>query len=361
MTPVLDACDESAASPLDLQGVAAGKLPNEIDAAAALRACRAAVERFPDIPRFVFQLGRAQLASGLADDARKSFAAAAERKYGRAVAELGSLEQLGAFGPANPAKADGYFAACAASGDAYCLYSHGKALFYGQGVAKDVPHGLALMIRAAELGHTYAMNELGFIFTYGRNIAADPERGIRYYEAGAAREDIYSLNNLGLVYMRGKGRPVDLPKALDYFTRSSAGGQPYAPTNLGIMYRDGLGVPVDLEAAAKWLETAAERGDYWGAQPRQSVPRFRGQTARWRRDRDLSRARRFAQRRAWKFRSRRAGLARTRKNVRGGQTRRARQPRGQARRRRRANQSGDVGRPACRAFAPPVAARQAAI
>ncbi|HLJ71503.1 MAG TPA: caspase family protein [Roseiarcus sp.] len=265
VTPKLDACDSAAAAPLDLQGVAPGKAPNEIDAPAAIAACKRALEAHPGVARFAYQLGRAQLAAGLADEARRSFQEADDKKHMRAVAALGDMALFGVFGAADPAKADAYYKACAAGGDAYCLHSYGKALFYGQGVAKDVSRGLKLMIRAAELGHTYAMNELGYIFTYGRNVPVDVERGIRYYEAGAARGDIYSYNNLGLVYLRGKGRPVDYAKARDYFLKASDGGQPYAPTNIGVMYRDGDGVPADLDAAAKWLELGAKRGDYWGA------------------------------------------------------------------------------------------------
>jgi len=288
IAPALDACDNEAASPLDLQGVTAGKLPNEIDAAKALDACTRAIDRFPGVARFQYQLGRAQMASGQADAARASFTAAAAHKHMRAIQELGALEQLGVFGAPNLAKADGYFATCAKGGDAYCLYAHGKALFYGQGVAKQTSQGLALMIRSAELGHTFAMNELGFIFTAGRNIAADVERGVRYYEAGAARGDIYSFNNLGLVYLRGTGRPADPARALDYFTKAADGGHPFAPTNLGRMYRDGVGVTADSAAAAKWLETAGQRGDYWGALDRANLfrdekgkPRDAVETATW--------------------------------------------------------------------------------
>jgi TPR repeat protein len=265
VTPTLDPCDAAAAAPLDLQGVAPGKAPNEIDGPAAIDACKHALDAHPGVARFAYQLGRAQLAAGLATDARSSFQQAADKKHMRAIAALGDMALFGVFGDADPAKADGYYKSCAAGGDAYCLHSYGKALFYGQGVAKDVSRGLKMMIRAAELGHTYAMNELGYIFTYGRGVPVDLERGIRYYEAGAARSDIYSFNNLGLVYLRGKGRPVDYAKARDYFLKASDGGQPYAPTNVGIMYRDGDGGAVNLEAAAKWLELGANRGDYWGA------------------------------------------------------------------------------------------------
>jgi TPR repeat protein len=265
ISPDVSACDAEAGAPLDLQGVGRGKLPNEINAAAAIAACQSASNSHPNVARFAYELGRAQLAAGNAEEARRNFTAAAEQKHMRAVEALGDMELFGTLGRADPAKAAEYYKKCADAGDAYCLHSYGKALFYGQGLAKDVSRGLTLMIRAAELGHTYAMNELGYIFTYGRDVSADVERGIRYYEAGAARGDIYSYNNLGLVYMRGAGRKVDYAKALDYFTKASNGGQPYAPTNLGQMYRDGKGVAVDLSAAAKWLELGAKRGDYWGA------------------------------------------------------------------------------------------------
>jgi TPR repeat protein len=273
ISPIVDPCDLDAGAPLDLQGVGPGKPPNDIDAQAATKACQVAVDAHPAVPRFLYQLGRAQLAAGLAEDARRSFMAAAEKKHMRAIEALGDMELFGVFGEANPARAAEYYKACAAGGDAYCLHSYGKAMFYGQGVPKQTSRGLALMIRAAELGHTYAMNELGYIFSYGRGVSADVERGIRYYEAGAARGDIYSYNDLGLIYLNGAGRPRDYAKARDYFIKAADGGHPYAPTNLGRMYRDGTGGPVDLAAAAKWLELGAKRGDYWGALDRARLNR----------------------------------------------------------------------------------------
>ena len=45
VTPELDPCDVEAAAPFDLQGVAAGRLPNEIDAAKAIAACGKAGRR----------------------------------------------------------------------------------------------------------------------------------------------------------------------------------------------------------------------------------------------------------------------------------------------------------------------------
>jgi TPR repeat protein len=263
--PELDPCDLEAAAPFDLQGVAPGKLPNEIDAQRAIATCQKAADMHPDVARFRYQLGRAYLAAGDIDKAKKALNYAAEREHLRATASLADLEQFGVLGPASPEKAAKLYASCSASGDVYCMYSYGKAKYYGNGVANDQRGGLELMIRAAELGHTYAMNELGYIFTYGKGVPADVQRGVGYYESGAERNDIYSLNNLGLVYRRGAGCPIDLAKARDLFVKAAEGGHPYAPTNLGEMYRYGVGVERDLAKAKTWAELGAKWGDYWGA------------------------------------------------------------------------------------------------
>ncbi|MBK9081533.1 MAG: caspase family protein [Rhizobiales bacterium] len=264
LKPTMEACDAEAGAPLDLQGVARGRLPNEIDAK-ALEDCRSAAARQPDVARFRYQLGRALIAARKPAEARDQIAEAARRRHLRAIWEQGNFEAFGAFGKPDLAKAAALYQSCSTGGDPYCLFSYGKALFYGQGEAKNVSRGLELMLGAAELGHTYAMNEIGYVFTYGRNVEKDVERGLRFYEAGAARADIYSYNNLGLVYLRGAGRPADPAKAMDYFRKAADGGHPYAPTNIGRMYRDGVGVQADAQEAARWLALGAERGDYWGA------------------------------------------------------------------------------------------------
>ncbi len=265
VSAALDECDRQAASPLDLQGVGPGKLPNEIDAPRAVAACERALAAYPGVARFAYQLGRAKLASGKTEEAKTAIEQAAAAKHTRASWELGNLETFGALGPADPVKANVFYKQCADSGDAYCAYAYGRNLFYGRGVAEDRKTGLTLMLRAAALGHTYAMNELGYVFLYGKGEPVDAERGVRFYESGAEREDIYSLNNLGLVYLRGAARKFEPGKALALFTRAAAGGHPYAPTNLARMARDGIGGSKDIRAAARWFELAAERGDYWGA------------------------------------------------------------------------------------------------
>ncbi|MGL4324576.1 MAG: caspase family protein [Beijerinckiaceae bacterium] len=263
--PTLHTCDVEAAEPFDLQGVAVGKLPSEINAPVALKACTEATERYPSVARFQFQLGRAQLAARGVDVAWRSVEKAADAGHVRALYQLGYLYRLGVGRPASQSAAVDYFRRGSERGDPYGIYDYGKALFYGLGVEKDVAQGLRLMLRAADMGHTYAMNELGYLFIQGANVQQDTERGMRFYRSGVARRDIYSFNNVGLAHLNGKGAPRDLKAAADLFRRASDGGHPYAPTNLGRLYRDGAGVPRNEAQAATLFERGAERGDYWGA------------------------------------------------------------------------------------------------
>lgn len=263
--PAIHPCDAAAAEPFDLQGVAAGRLPNEIDPPAALRACNEAVRQYPQVARFEHQLGRAHLAARAVQDGWRHFEAAAEHGHVRSLYQMGYLHRLGVGRPASDTTAVEMFRRGAERGDPYGIYDYGKALFHGRGIAQNASTGLDMMLRAADMGHTYAMNELGYIFVSGAGMPTDTERGLRFYQAGVERQDIYSLNNVGLAYLRGTGVARDLKKAMDYFSRAAAGGHPYAPTNIGRLYRDGAGVARNEGLAATWLERGAERGDYWGA------------------------------------------------------------------------------------------------
>lgn len=56
---LVDACDWEAAHPSDPDRVGPGRPSAEVDTARAIKACRAAVERAPEVARFNYQLGRA--------------------------------------------------------------------------------------------------------------------------------------------------------------------------------------------------------------------------------------------------------------------------------------------------------------
>ncbi|TGV77689.1 peptidase C14 caspase catalytic subunit p20, partial [Mesorhizobium sp. M00.F.Ca.ET.149.01.1.1] len=279
LSPSVDPCDQAAGEPLDLQGVVPGLLPNEIGAS-AVDSCEAAVKAYPDVARFHYELGRALLAAGKVDEAKKAIKEAADKGHVRAVFELGYLNATGTGMPANRKQANTFYAAASDKGDPYGMTSWGRALFNGYGVDRDTGKGLDLLLKAAAMGHTYAMNDLAAIFTEGRNgVPADPARAVAFLKAGVERQDMYSMNLLGRNYLAGTGVDKDPKAALSLFQKSMDLGQPYAPGSLARMYRDGVGVGQNLPEAQRLFEVATDRGDQSSAYDRAALEMQKGDKA----------------------------------------------------------------------------------
>ncbi|MEI9405312.1 caspase family protein [Mesorhizobium argentiipisi] len=276
LSPSVDPCDTQAGEPLDLQGVVPGLLPNEIGAG-AVEACRAAVKAYPDVARFHYELGRALLAAGKVEEAKKSIQKAADKGHVRAVFELGYIASSGIGTAVDPKKANGFYAKASDKGDPYGMTAWGRALFNGLGVQRDTGKGLDLLLKAAAMGHTYAMNDLAAIFTEGRNgVPADPARAVAFLKAGVARQDMYSMNILGRNYLSGRGVEKDTKQAQALFQKAMELGQPYAPGSLARMYRDGEGVDRNLAEAQRLFELATDRGDYSAAYDRAAIEMQKG-------------------------------------------------------------------------------------
>ena len=279
LSPTVDPCDTAAGEPLDLQGVVAGLLPNEIGAK-AVEVCEAAVKAYPDVPRFRYELGRALLAAGKVEDAKTAIEAAAKKGHVRALYELGYLYATGTAMAIDRTQANSLYKAAADKGDPYGMMAWGRALFNGHDVKPDASKGLDLLLKAAAMGHTYAMNELAAIFTEGRNgVPADAARAVAFLQAGVQRQDMYSMNLLGRNYLSGQGIEKDPKAALALFQKAMDLGQPYAPASLGRMYRDGAGVEQNLAEAQRLFELATARGDHSGAYDRAALEMQKGDKA----------------------------------------------------------------------------------
>jgi TPR repeat protein len=255
-------CDTRAAEPLDIQAVTEGVFPNDIDADAALAACRQAVEDFPDVPRFAFQLGRVHFARGEFEAALRNIRKAVDGGHVRAGQFLGRLYQLGAAVELAPEKAIPLFEAAADRGDPYAQYSLGRALMDGRGVKTDLKRGIELLNRAVESGHTYALNQLGAEYLYGRRIAKDVERAHVMFEDSAARGDVWGEVNLALLYRDGVVVQKDPERAYKLFEDAHRKLHPYAARLMALMDRQAgkdLGGVVDL------FRQSADRGDAWSA------------------------------------------------------------------------------------------------
>ncbi|QOF71726.1 caspase family protein [Aminobacter sp. SR38] len=255
-------CDTLAAEPLDVQAVADGKLPNDIDVPRALTACKAAADQHPEIARFKYQYARALYAQGDFKDALTELNAASDAGHVRASYLLGRLYQFGAAVERDPAKAIPLFEAGAKRGDPYSQYALGKALVNGTGVKADVARGMGLAERAAESGHTYAMNLLGTEYYLGRFVKKDYARALQFFQESAKREDVYGMVNLGVLYRDGAGVEKDLSRATELFEKARAKGHPSAGRLLGFMAVQNGNANTDTLLG--WYRESAERGDAWG-------------------------------------------------------------------------------------------------
>ena len=266
-----DLCDREAGDQLDPEGVGLGRFANEIEPEAALEACKRAVAAQPDVGRFHYQLGRAELALRQFDAAQAEFTKARDLGHTRAYVALGNLiagqaaRTGGKADAAAPEAAMALWQAGVDRGDPFAFYSLGKQLLrYGQTDAER-EQGFDLLTRSLELGHTFAMNELGAYFLDPNSPHSDPARGLRYLQESAARGDIYGYNNLGLVYLNGEaGVAKDPQAAYEWFKKAADGGHPLAPGNIGRLWNSGaLGSDGQFAHAVEWDDKGLERGDAW--------------------------------------------------------------------------------------------------
>jgi TPR repeat protein len=266
-----DACDLAAGDALDLGGVGLYRLPNQIDPAAAIPACTAALTARPDSARFRYQLGRAQLAAGDFVPALESFRAAGAAGHVRAWQAEAGLLLTGRLDrslvpiPKDEVRATELLEQGIAEGDPFAIHSRGLRLLREGTTAEARQRGFELLDRAAELGHTYSMNELGIYFLTKDSDHYQPERGMTYLRASYERDDIYGMHNLGFVVLYGlDGQAPDPARAAPFFEAAAAGGHPKSPATLGRMVMRGELGPIDAPKAVAWYDMGLSRGDGWG-------------------------------------------------------------------------------------------------
>jgi TPR repeat protein len=258
------ACDLEAGARFDTQGVVAGNYSTEIVAEKAVAACRQAVEAFPDVARFRYQLGRALDAAGEQEEAAERFREAADAGHIAALYELGRHYERGDGVAKDVAEALRLYKDAAGQNDLYAATRLGVLYRDGIGVERDVRTAVEWLVKAARGGHTFAYNHLGYMYLEGNGVEQDDERAYRLFEASANAGDVYGFNNMGLMYERGAFVPADPAQAVIWYEKAARGGQPQAPINLGLMYLGGRGIDADPARAAYWFAEAAKLDNAWG-------------------------------------------------------------------------------------------------
>ncbi|UYV37331.1 caspase family protein [Rhodobacteraceae bacterium D3-12] len=271
LTMPVNKCDLAAGDALDSGSVGYYRLPNEIEVLPALEYCRTAAAQNPDLPRYRYQLGRAELAAGRFEAAMTSFQDATDAGYVRAkhgIARLLSSEQIDrdfVKVPYDLVRANALFEEGIAAGDPFAIHSRGLMLLRNGETKAERERGFELLDRSAELGHTYSMNELGVFFLSKSSNYFLPERGMEYLRASAARDDIYGYHNLGFVALFGlETGSKDFQEAFKWFKKGADGGHPKSPAAIGRMIVQEQLPGKTKDEALRWYDLGLERGDGWG-------------------------------------------------------------------------------------------------
>jgi TPR repeat protein len=186
--PVTD-CDKYAANSLDPGRKAPGVSLVALDAAHAMPACEAAVQKYPGTARFMYQLGRAHHKSD-------NFATAA--LWYKTAMQHGSR-----FGEA----------------------AYGLMLMYGQGVQKDIAKAVPLFRDAADKGNVIAENALGYLYAQGiGGLRKDAALSLRWYRKAAEQDAPTAQLALGIAYEEGKDVKQDLTQAAMWYRKAAAFG-----------------------------------------------------------------------------------------------------------------------------------------
>src|SRR5271167_40492 len=122
--PVTD-CDVYAASAGDPQRKSNGVPLDKINPDMAIPACEAAVQKYPDSSRLIYQLGRAYQKANDFDAAMVQYRKAADQGFAQALYNVGGMYMIGLSVPQDYAQAAAWFRKAADKGNANAQYNLG--------------------------------------------------------------------------------------------------------------------------------------------------------------------------------------------------------------------------------------------
>ncbi len=244
----IDPCDQYAASdtdrarPPEVPGVIFAKIePND-----AIANCKDSIDKSPRVVRYLFNLGRAQMA--LANTYNPT-TQTADRNEAFRQARL-------AF---DDAQKRGYVAA---------LYNLGVIYDLGLGVDVDVERANELFERAAHQGFPLAMYTMGQRRKSGdRGIPRDDSQAYEWFAKASDSGLLDATIEVGQALWSGNGVTRNQRRAIDYLQRAAEAGSNRAKLFLGIHYfnpetnGDTNNVQEDDALALLWLGRAAESND----------------------------------------------------------------------------------------------------
>jgi len=257
-------CDELAGDPYDDQRIGPIVGYGDIDASKAVSACEEAVGKYPETPRFLFQLARAYTKDKQYKKAKQYYLQAIDRGSAAAMNNLGALYDQGWGVPKDPVKAYKWYRASVDKGNSLALYNMGSMYRNGNQVPKDITKALKWYKKSAAKGNDLAQNTLGYIYDHGKGVPKNDQEAVKWYRKGAEAGNWGAQKNLGRMYYVGEGVKKDYVEAAKWYRKAAEQGNLSSQERLGVMYALGKGVKKDYVEAVKWFRKAAEKGHAGG-------------------------------------------------------------------------------------------------
>lgn len=271
-----------------------------LDAPAAAKACREAINEYPEESRFYAQLGRALEVDGkpasailqyekaleLRPDypvalhnlaklrfygpeelrdfeiARKHFNRAAELGFDASLAVIGTMTRDGLGGDRDYAAAAEWFAIAAEKGNPFSQNALAECYENGWGIDQDISKALLWYRSSAELGYVPAYRNLGRVFADGIGVEKNDRKAFDWYSRAAEKEDVESQYRVGIAFLTGKGVVNSQEYGIEWLTKAADAGHAKAMRAIAShYYQNGDPKRGDLEMAAAWYKKAAQGGD----------------------------------------------------------------------------------------------------
>lgn len=141
--------------------------------------------------------------------------------------------------------------------------------------ARNGKAALPLFEEAAALGSSRACWALGQLYAGTKGIPEDKEKSQQYYnmaaEKGFALAAVLINKNYDEAMKTLEVFPEDAKALLSTCQRAAAEGCVAEQFNIGIMFKNGYGLEKDPKKAARWLSSAAQKGDKQAAAALQTL------------------------------------------------------------------------------------------
>ncbi|SDG24835.1 tetratricopeptide repeat protein [Pelagibacterium luteolum] len=149
----------------------------------------------------------------------------------------------------------------AEAGNALAQQLFGDALVAGHAIEPDWPRSVPFLMGSAEQGYAPGQYSLGLSYLYGEGVDADPDRAAELFGFSAAQGFSHAKTELGLLKVYGEGVDADVAGGLALLRDAAADRESFAMLQLGHLYYDGDLVDGDRQRALAWYLDADAAGE----------------------------------------------------------------------------------------------------